>query len=391
MGTNNMDSYILAINPGSTSTKIAVYHGKRSIVLKNISHSREELEPFEKVIDQFEFRKQTILAELHNSGIELNKIQYIIGRGGMCRPISSGIYEVNKSLKEDLRIGYMGEHASNLGGLLADDLASSIKGAKAYIADPVVVDELEPVARISGHPLIERASIFHALNQKMIARNYANTINSEYEKLNLIIAHLGGGSSISAHFKGKVIDTTNGLYGEGPFSPDRAGELPAMPLVDLCFNGKYTKSDIYKIIAGKGGFIAYLGSNNMIEIMHKSTKNKFAKLIVDAFTYQVSKSICAMSAVLQGQVDAILITGGIAYNRDIIDDITKHVAHISRVRVYPGENEMEALASNVMMMLEKKIKPKFYGKKDVSVKAKKKVEKKSTKNVKRAEKKSGEI
>ncbi|MEG2667038.1 MAG: butyrate kinase, partial [Bacteroidales bacterium] len=239
---------ILSINPGSTSTKIAVFCGDQNIFQKNLKHSAEELAGFEKITDQFEYRKNMILQVLKEEGIEVNELTYIVGRGGLVKPIASGIYEVNEALIRDLRMGVQGEHASNLGGLIADNLAKSIKGAKAYIADPVVVDEMSEVARISGHPAFERTSIFHALNQKAIARTYAKEHGKVYEELNLIVAHLGGGISVGAHEKGLVIDVNNALDGDGAFSPERSGGLPVGQLAKACFSGKYTFSQIKKMI-----------------------------------------------------------------------------------------------------------------------------------------------
>lgn len=352
---------ILAINPGSTSTKIAVFQGTESIFLKNIKHSNEELAQFNNISEQFQFRKDIILQELVNADIKIDLIEAIVGRGGLVKPIESGVYDVNERLKEDLRVGILGEHASNLGGLIADDIAQSLPNAKAYIADPVVVDEMIDVARVSGHPKFERLSIFHALNQKAIARTFAKTIDKKYEEINVIVAHLGGGISVGAHKLGKVIDVNNALDGEGPFSPERSGTLPAGALAKLCFNGELSLDDLKKMIKGEGGLVAHLGTNDAydIEIRAKEGDQK-AKLIQDAMSYQVAKSIGAMATVLKGKVDGILLTGGIAYNPFLVDYVKEMVSFIAPIQVYPGEDEMKALAMNGYMVLKGDLVAKEY-------------------------------
>ncbi|MFZ4741156.1 MAG: butyrate kinase [Bacteroidales bacterium] len=352
---------ILAINPGSTSTKIAVFEGSKQIFLKNIKHSSEEISKFDKITDQYEFRKNIILEELKNASIEIDSLQVIVGRGGLVKPIPSGVYEVNEALIADLKVGVLGQHASNLGGLIANDIAKSISGARAFIADPVVVDEFHDLARISGHPLFERQSIFHALNQKAIARTYAKSQNRKYEDINLIVAHLGGGISVGAHQKGKVIDVNQALDGEGPFSPERSGTLPAGALVKLCFNKKYSFVEILRMITGQGGYVAYLGTNDAYEVEKAAQAGDAkAQLIQDAMAYQVAKEIGAMSTVLMGKVDAILLTGGIAYGKPIVDAIVKRVAHLAPVQVYPGEDEMQALAMNGLMVINNEVEVKKY-------------------------------
>lgn len=352
---------ILAINPGSTSTKIAVFEASKQIFLKNIKHSSDEIGKFEKITDQYEFRKNIILEELKNASIEIDTIKIIVGRGGLIKPIPSGVYEVNEAMIADLKVGILGQHASNLGGLIANDLAKSISGARAFIADPVVVDELHDLARISGHPLFERISIFHALNQKAIARTHAKSQNMNYEDMNLIVAHLGGGISVGAHYKGKVIDVNQALDGEGPFSPERSGTLPVGALAKLCFSGKYTLDEVKKMITGQGGFVAYLGTNDAYEVEKAALAgDEKAKLIHDAMAYQVAKEIGAMSTVLLGKVDGILLTGGIAYGKPFVDEVIKRVSHIAQVYVYPGEDEMQALAMNGLMVLNNEVEVKIY-------------------------------
>jgi butyrate kinase len=352
---------ILTLNPGSTSTKIAIFHSNKLMFLKNIKHSSEDLDTFEKISDQFQYRKDIILKELETEGIDITTIEAIVGRGGLVKPIPSGVYEVNDRMKQDLLNGSSRQHASNLGGLIADDLAKSIPGAKAYIADPVVVDEFEDVARYSGHPEFKRVSIFHALNQKAIGRIHAHDTGGVYEELNLIIAHLGGGISVGAHKKGRVIDVNQALDGEGPFSPERSGTLPAGDLVRFCFSGKYNENEILKMITGKGGYVAYLGTNNAYEIEQRvNSGDQLAIAVQEAMAYQVAKEIGAMAVVLNGEVDAILLTGGIAYDKTFIDHIKKKVQHIATVHVYPGEDEMRALALNGLMVLEGEVEAKVY-------------------------------
>lgn len=352
---------ILAINPGSTSTKIAVYHNDKSIFLKTIRHSSDELQNFEKITDQFQYRKDVILSELENADINISRISAVVGRGGLVRPVEGGVYEVNETMIEDLKQGVMGEHASNLGGLIAQDIAMSIKGARAFIANPVVVDELQDVARITGHPELERVSIFHALNHKAIARQFAKSRDAEYEELNLIIAHLGGGISVGAHYRGKVIDVNNALDGSGPFSPERAGTLPSGQLMRMCFSGKYSFDEIKKIITGKGGLMAYFGTNSAYEIEMKAKEgDEKAKFIQDAMAYQIGKAIGEMAAVLYGEVHGIIITGGVANNKDIIAYIRNMVGFVAPVFVYPGEDEMSALAMNGLLVLKGELEPKIY-------------------------------
>ncbi len=352
---------VLVINPGSTSTKIAIYQNHTPMFLKCINHPIEELRKFQKFADQYEFRKNIVLHELGYSEIDLNTISIVIGRGGLMKPIESGIYEVNESMLNDLMEGYLGEHSSNLGGIIAYNIAKSLPNARALIADPVVVDELQDVARIAGHPKFKRYSIFHALNQKAIARNYSYSHDKRYEELNLIIAHLGGGISVGAHYKGRVIDVNNALDGEGPFSPERSGTVPSGQLVNLCFSDEFNHDEIKKMIVGEGGLIAYLGTNDAykIEILAREG-DKEAQLIQDAMSYQVGKAIGEMATVLKGEVDAILLTGGIANNTMVIDYIKTMVKFIAPVIVYPGEDEMKALAQNAIRVIKGEVECKVY-------------------------------
>lgn len=352
---------ILAINPGSTSTKFGLFEEENLVFEKTLRHTPEELSGFEKITDQFSFRKNLILKEMTERGIDFSSIVAVVGRGGLVKPIESGIYIVNEEMKKDLRNSPLGEHASNLGGLIADDIASSLKGAIAFIVDPVVVDEMQPVARLSGLPEIDRLSIFHALNQKAVARSYASSIGRKYEELNLIIAHMGGGISVGAHCKGKVIDVNNAFGGEGPFSPERTGGLPSYQLVDLCYSGKYTKPELKSLLVGKGGMVAYLGTNNFKEVCEMAENgNEKAILVKDAASYQIGKEIGAMASALKGNVDAIILTGGMAHQESNIQNIRSMVDFVAKVVVFPGEDELRALAYNGLLALNKEIKIKNY-------------------------------
>ncbi len=356
-----MKNRILVINPGSTSTKIAVFENEEQIYIKNIKHSSEELVGFKNVTDQYDYRKSVILEELKMQNIDLNSLAIIIGRGGLIKPVKSGVYKVNELMKEHLRMGFSGEHASNLGGLIADSISQALGLPCAYIADPVVVDELQDVARITGHPLFEKISIFHALNQKVIARTYAKEINKKYEDLNLIVVHMGGGISVGAHCKGMVIDVNQALDGDGPFSPERSGTLPMNQVIKACFSGKYSFEDMRKMIVGKGGYVAYFGSNDAYAVEKAAIDgNPKAELLEEAMAYQVSKEIGGAAVVLKGKIDAILITGGIAYGKPMIARIKKYIDWIAPVFVYPGEDEMKSLAMNALLVMKGELVPETY-------------------------------
>ena len=332
---------ILVINPGSTSTKMAVYEDEKPVLLRNISHTAEELSHFDAITEQQDFRRQLILDELKRSNIPL-QFDAVIGRGGLVRPIAGGVYEINQKMLDDTLHGcVMHNHACNLGCLIAHEIACSIPGCRSFIADPGVVDELSPLARISGSPLMPRICIWHALNQRAIARRYAQEIGKKYEDLNLIICHLGGGISVAAHDHGRAVDANNALDGEGPFSPERAGSLPAADLIRLCFSGKYTEKQLLKRIAGKAGLTAHLGTNNMREILERIKKgDKQAQLIVDAMLYHTAKQIASESAVLCGKIDAILLTGGMAHSDYIVSDLRRRIGLLAPVYIFPGEDEM---------------------------------------------------
>ncbi|MGL5261244.1 MAG: butyrate kinase [Bacteroides sp.] len=336
---------ILVVNPGSTSTKMAVFEDTTPILIKKISHDVSDLSEFPRVTDQFRFRKELILEELRKHQIPF-EFDAVIGRGGLVKPISGGVYIINEVMRQDT-LHAKRDHACNLGCLIAAELAGSIPACKAFIADPGVVDELADIARISGSPLLPRISIFHALNQKAIARRHAAEHDKRYEDLNLIVCHLGGGISVGAHQKGRVVDVNNVLDGEGPFSPERAGTLPAGQLVDLCFSGQYSREDLKKRISGQAGLAAHLGTTDVEEIIDRIKRgDQKAKLVLDAMIYNAAKQIGALSTVFKGDFDAIILTGGIAHSTYVVEGLQERIQFLAPVFVYPGEDEMEALAMN---------------------------------------------
>ncbi|MBA7620472.1 Butyrate kinase 2 [subsurface metagenome] len=354
------DYKILVINPGSTSIKVALFSNEQSLFDKKIEHNSKKLSNFNKIIDQYHFRQDIILNFLKEKGIDLSTLNAVVGRGGLLKPIASGTYRVNEKMLEDLRKGVSGEHASNLGGMLAYGIAENLS-VPSYIVDPVVIDEMKPVARISGIPEIPRISILHALNQKAVARKAALDLGKKYEKVNFIVAHLGGGISVGIHCKGKVVDVNNALNGEGPFTPERSGGVPVGALVELCFSGKFTKDDISKKIKGKGGLVAYLNTNDVREVVKMIKQgDKKAKLILEAMAYQVAKEIGASATVLKGQIDAIILTGGIAYANEFVDLIKDRISFLSLVMVYPGEEEMLALCEGALRVLRGEEVEKIY-------------------------------
>lgn len=340
---------ILAINPGSTSTKIAVYEDLNLKFDKTLRHTVEELAGFNSIIEQYEFRRNCILDFLKEQNDSPETIDFFVGRGGLVKPIPGGVYKVNESLLRDLRHGVMGEHASNLGGILAYEIAKSAgKQDKSYIVDPVVVDELDDIARFSGRPEMPRVSIFHALNQKAVARRFSREQNKKYEDLSLIVVHLGGGITVGAHKNGRVVDVNNGLDGDGPFSPERTGSLPVGSLIKLCFSGKHQLHEVRKMITGAGGMVSYLGTNNGTEVEKRiENDDQKARMVYLSMAYQVAKEIGACATVLSGRIDAILITGGLAYSSMLTKWITKRVAFLAPVHIYPGEDEMQALVEGV--------------------------------------------
>lgn len=343
---------ILVINPGSTSTKLAVYHNRTVFAETTVQHDANELQRFEQIVDQHDLRRQTVIDWLEAEGIPL-QFDAIIGRGGLAKPVPGGVYRVNRRMCYDT-YNAMRKHACNLGCIIAYELAAMQPvPCKAYIADPGVVDELLPEARVSGSPLMPRICIWHALNQRAIARRFAKQTGRRYEDINLIVCHLGGGISVAAHEHGRAVDANNALDGEGPFSPERAGSLPAADLIHLCFSGRYTEEQLKKRVAGQAGLVAHTGINDVRELLHRiDMGDEHARLLIDAMIYHTAKSIAAESAVLFGKVDAILLTGGMAHSAYITDGITRRVEYLAPVHIFPGENEMQALAINALYVLQ---------------------------------------
>ncbi len=347
-----MGRKILALNPGSTSTKIAIYDEYNCIFTETLRHSTEEISKYDKIIDQYEFRKNIILEKIKESGINLEELTAVVGRGGMFKPIQSGTYIVNDEMIDYVKQAPRGEHASNLGCVIAREIADSI-GVASYIVDPVAVDEMLEIAKITGMPEFPRDSLFHALNQKAVAKRFAKEVGKSYQSLNLIVAHLGGGVSVGAHQKGKVIDVNNALDGDGPMSPERSGTVPMGKLYKAIFAGKYTLEEVKKKNYGQGGLVAHLGTNDGLTVA-KMIENgdSHAKLVFEALAYQVSKEIASVSASLCGDVDAIIITGGLAYNDMLTNWIRERVDFISKVLIYPGEDELQALVEGVIRVLD---------------------------------------
>jgi butyrate kinase len=344
------NKYILAINPGSTSTKIAIFLGQEKVLSQNISHTTEELAPFAKIIDQHHFRQKVILKFLKQNAFDVSLLAAVVGRGGLLGPMASGTYRVNDDMAEYLKHTSV-EHASNLGALLASDIAKAIR-VDAFIVDPVTVDEMADIARITGLPEIPRISIFHALNQKAAAREAAKKIGKPYEHCRLIVAHLGGGISIGAHREGRVVDVNNALNGDGPFAPERAGSLPSWSLVELATSGKYDQATLKKMITGKGGIVAHLKVNDMrkVEEMVRAGDRE-ATLVFEAMAYNVSKEIGSLAAVLEGKIDAIVLTGGIAYDPYFVELVRRRVEFLAQLIILPGEDEMAALAQGALRVL----------------------------------------
>ena len=341
----------LIINPGSTSTKIGVFEDETLLFEETLRHSTEEIAQYASIVDQKDFRKQIILDLLAKKNFDINSLQVIVGRGGMLKPIPGGTYAVSDELLEDLKIGKQGQHASNLGGILAREIGDSI-GVPSYIVDPVVVDELMPIARYSGVPELPRTSVFHALNQKAVAKRYAKEKGVSYDSLNLIVVHMGGGVSVGAHEKGRVIDVFNALDGDGAFSPERAGAVPSGALIKMCFSGEYTEKEVYKKIVGNGGFNAYLGTNDMRDVAKMiADGDAHADEVREAFILQVCKNIGSMACVLKGKVDRIIVTGGIAYNKEVVDKMEERAGFIAPFTVYPGEDELLALAQGAIRVM----------------------------------------
>ena len=357
---------ILAINPGSTSTKIAVYEDEHPVLVRTIRHRVDELARYPRIIDQFEFRKALVLDELEANGIPF-RFDAIIGRGGLLKPIPGGVYEVNDAMLDGL-MHALHQHACNLGCLIAHELAAALPGCRALMADPGVVDELDDVARLTGSPLLPRITIWHALNQRAIARRYAAQLSAEggrtvrYEDLNLIIVHLGGGISIGAHRRGRCVDVNNALDGEGPFSPERAGTLPAGALVDLCYSRRFTQAELKRRISGHAGLAAHLGTTDVQEVVRRIEQegDEHARLVLDAMIYQVAKSVGGAAVALGGQVDATLVTGGMAHSAYVTSRLAQRIGFLAPVHIFPGEDELEALAMNALGVLRGELGVQVY-------------------------------
>jgi butyrate kinase len=357
----NSELTILVINPRVKFTKIGLYCNTKLLYLKRINHPDEQLSKFEKVADQTEYRKSLVLSELITNDIQLESIHLVIGRGGLIKPVKSGVYEVNGNMVNDLINSPFGEDVVNLGGLVAAELVKHLPNARAFIADPVVVDELDPIARVSGHPEFSRKSVFHALTQKWVARKFAKSQMKPYEELNLIVVHLGSGITIGAHSNGRVIDVNQGFDGEGPIAPLRSGTLPVGDVVRLCFSGKYSQSHIMKMVTGRGGLCAYFDTMSAQDVEQMAAEgDSKAKLVFEAMAYQVAKYIGAMQTVLFGKVDAILISGGVAYSKHFIELVGDRVRNIAPIHVFPGSDEIEALAMNGLMALKGEVNVLHY-------------------------------
>jgi len=349
----------LILNPGSTSTKIAVFDDYTQVFSKTIRHSQDELEKFAGIMDQKQYRLQAVTDTIKDQGITLEEIASVIGIGGLLYPGVSGVYAVNETIVRDLLVCTYGEHASNLGGVMASEIASRLK-IKAYIADPVTTDELQEVARISGLPDIVRSGRTHTLNQKAVASMAAKDLGIPKESCNLVVAHLGGGISVAAHRGGFIVDTSD-PRGEGPFCMDRTGGLNTLEIVRLCLSGKYTKDEMLKMINGGGGVVAYLKTRDFLDVIRmRSEKDPAAIAVYDALAYQIAKEIGAMSAVLAGKVDAIVFTGGMSKATGFIEEIRRYVSNIAKTLVYPGEFEMEALAAYAAQAQSGELKPIIY-------------------------------
>ena len=350
----------LIINPGSTSTKIGVFEDEVLLFEETLRHSTEEIAQYAGIVDQKDFRKQIITDLLAEKNFDIKTLNVVVGRGGMLKPIPGGTYAGTDDLLNDLKIGKQGQHASNLGGILAREIGDSI-GVPSYIVDPVVVDELMPIARYSGVPELPRVSVFHALNQKAVAKRYAKEKGVPYESLRLIVVHMGGGVSVGAHEGGRVVDVFNALDGDGAFSPERAGGVPSGALIKMCFSGQYSEKEVYSKIVGKGGFNAYLGTNDMRNVVKMAEEgDSHAAEVKDAFTFQVAKDIGSMACVLKGKVDQIIVTGGIAYNASVVDALKERAGFIAPFTVYPGEDELLALVQGALRVMNGEEKVMVY-------------------------------
>jgi len=351
---------ILSINPGATSTKVAVYLEETPLKVETIRHSPEDLSSFKTTLDQLNYRKELVLKFLKEMGVKVKELSAVVGRGGPFKPLESGTYRVNERMLSDIKSGNVqADHPSNLGALIAHEV---VKGTDvpAFIVDPVSVDEFIPEARISGLPQIERKSLSHALNMKMVARKAAKNLGKRYEELNLIIVHLGSGISVSSHLKGRMIDV-NHANDMGPFSPQRTGGLPVTGLAKLCFSGEYSLKEMIDLLTKKGGLLAHLETDSVEEVEKRIERgDRRAKLVYDAMVYQIAKEIGGMATTLEGKVDAIVLTGGIAFSKRLTDSITQRVRFIAPVMIFPGEDEMEALTRGALRVIRGEEKAKEY-------------------------------
>ena len=348
-----MSYRVLAINPGSTSTKIAVYEDDCPIFEKTLRHSPEELAPYPDIIDQYDYRQKLVLEALKEGNIAPESLSAVVGRGGLMKPVPGGTFKINETMKKDLRNPNLWgrTHASNLGAFIADSIAQEYH-IPGFIVDPVVVDEMEDIARISGIPEIKRNSLFHALNIRYISRLLAKELNQTLEESNFIGVHMGGGISVAAIKKGRVVDVNNALLGDGPFSPQRAGTLPIGDLVELAFSGKYSHPELVKYLSKNAGWMAYLGTDNGNEVYNRiKNGDDYAKLITDAMCYKVAKEIGGCAAILEGKIDAIFFSGGLSFNEYIVEQIKSRVQFLAPIYLYPGEKEMEALAQGGLRIL----------------------------------------
>jgi butyrate kinase len=343
---------VLVINPGSTSTKFAVFHGNEPFFTETIRHKDEDLIVYPSIADQLDYRLELLLDVLKTRGIELSTLDGIVGRGGFLRPLESGTYLVDEEMLQDLKTARFGEHASNLGAMMANRLGAECN-IPSFIVDPIVVDEFEEISRISGIPDIERISNLHALNIKAVSRKVASKLGNQYENYNFVIAHIGGGISVAAQKKGKLVDVNN-ANNEGPFSPERAGGIPAYQLVKLCYSGKYSEKEMLDLLTKKGGLYAYLGTKNALDAENMALDgDEKAILVLDAMIHQIAKEIGAMTAVLDGEIDGIILTGGICYSDFLVNKLKKKISFLGDIYVVPGEEELEALAEGAMRVLTK--------------------------------------
>ena len=351
---------IFAINPGSTSTKIAMFENETQLFSSNISHKAEDLAVFTEMCEQLDYRYQIIENELAEQGISLHGVSAFVGRGGGVQTVRGGTYRVNEIMLEHSRIGVSGQHPSNLGALLADLFAGRY-GGDVFVVNGPTVDEFQEVARITGLAGVYRSSIVHALNQKEVGIRYAAKTGRRYEELNLIITHIGGGVSVTAHRQGRMIDSNDIINGDGPLAPTRAGALPAVKLLRECFSGAYTEKQLYARITKNGGLVEHLGTSDAREVNRRiEAGDQYAKLIYDAMIYQIAKNIGACAAILRGVVDGIIITGGIAHDRYVVDCLKEQIGFLGKVAVMPGEFEMEALAAGALRVLCGQEKPLCY-------------------------------